>query len=99
MQEGHALIKAQQASSTNTDLPDAQLASDCQIAKLGSKLESFKGQIDEAQTLNAGVQALITLERENYRGLLERKMALEQKTGVVVPENPDLVYYSIHNSK
>ena len=70
-----------------------------QIAKLGSKLESFKGQIDEAQTLNAGVQALITLERENYRGLLERKMALEQKTGVVVPENPDLVYYSIHNSK
>jgi len=42
---------------------------------------------------------LITLERENYRGLLERKMALEQKTGVVVPENPDLVYYSIHNSK
>ena len=70
-----------------------------QIAKLGSKLESFKGQIDEAQALNAGVQALITLERENYRGLLERKMALEQKTGVVVPENPDLVYYSIHNSK
>jgi DNA repair exonuclease SbcCD ATPase subunit len=70
-----------------------------QIAKLGSKLESFKGQIDEAQTLNAGVQALITLERENYRGLLERKMALEQKTGVVAPENPDLVYYSIHNSK
>ncbi|MDB2594053.1 hypothetical protein N9X86_01670, partial [Porticoccaceae bacterium] len=65
----------------------------------GSKLESFKSQIDEIQTLNTGVQALITLEKQNYRGLLERKMALEEKTGVVAPGDPNLVYYSIHSSK
>jgi DNA repair exonuclease SbcCD ATPase subunit len=70
-----------------------------QIANLGSKLESFKSQIDEVQTLNTGVQALITLEKQNYRGLLERKMALEEKTGVVAPGDPNLVYYSIHSSK
>ncbi|MDB3966906.1 hypothetical protein N9399_04045 [Porticoccaceae bacterium] len=70
-----------------------------QIANLGSKLESFKSQIDEIQTLNTGVQALITLEKQNYRGLLERKMALEEKTGVVAPGDPNLVYYSIHSSK
>ena len=70
-----------------------------QIANLGSKLESFKSQIDEVQTLNTGVQALITLEKQNYRGLLERKMALEEKTGVVEPGDPNLVYYSIHSSK
>ncbi|MDA8786603.1 hypothetical protein N9N19_03585 [Porticoccaceae bacterium] len=70
-----------------------------QIANLGSKLESFKSQIDEVQTLNTGVQALITLEKQNYRGLLERKMALEEKTGLVAPGDPNLVYYSIHSSK
>jgi hypothetical protein len=66
---------------------------------MGSKLESFKTRIDEVQALNAGVQALITLEKQNYRALLERKMALEQKTGVVAPADPNLVYYSIRNSK
>jgi FtsZ-binding cell division protein ZapB len=70
-----------------------------QIASMGSKLESFKTRIDEVQALNAGVQALITLEKQNYRALLERKMALEQKTGVVAPADPNLVYYSIRNSK
>ena len=66
---------------------------------MGSQLESFKDRLDEVQALTAGVQALITLERQNYKGLLERKMALEQKTGVVAPADPNLVYYSIHNSK
>jgi FtsZ-binding cell division protein ZapB len=70
-----------------------------QIASMGSQLESFKDRMDEVQALNAGVQALITLERQNYKGLLERKMALEQKTGVVAPADPNLVYYSIHNAK
>jgi hypothetical protein len=70
-----------------------------QIASMGSKLESFKVRMDEVQALNAGVQALITLEKQNYRGLLERKMAMEQKTGVVAPADPNLVYYSIRNSK
>jgi hypothetical protein len=70
-----------------------------QIASMGSKLEAFKVRMDEVQALNAGVQALITLEKQNYRGLLERKMAMEQKTGVVAPADPNLVYYSIRNSK
>lgn len=74
-----------------------------QIVSLGTKLESFKGRIEEVQALSASVQALITLERENYRGVLERQLALQEKdagiTAPVAPKDPNLVYYSIRNSK
>ncbi|MDG1165280.1 MAG: hypothetical protein P8P26_09550 [Porticoccaceae bacterium] len=74
-----------------------------QIVSLGTKLESFKGRIEEVQALSASVQALITLERENYRGVLERQLALQEKdagiTVPVAPKDPNLVYYSIRNSK
>lgn len=74
-----------------------------QIVSLGSKLESFKGRIAQVQALSTNVQALITLEKENYKAVLERQAALQSKGGkavaTIVPRDPNLVYYSIRNGK
>ena len=70
------------------------------VGALGRQMKSLEGQVDNVKQLNADVEALIALERENYLEVLQRQVALEEarraegKPVEVEPEPaPSIVVY------
>jgi len=69
------------------------------ISGLSSRVKKFEEQLTDVKRLTADVDALITLERENYLAVLKRQSLLQEaqsgKQVVKVPRNPDLIFYSV----
>lgn len=70
------------------------------VGALGKQMKSLEGQVGNVKQLNADVEALIALERENYLEVLQRQVALEEarqaegKPVEVEPEPaPSIVVY------
>lgn len=62
------------------------------VSALSQQMKSLEGQVDNVKRLNADVEALIALERENYLEVLQRQVAVEearQAEGKPVEEKPD----------
>ncbi|EAS47829.1 hypothetical protein GB2207_08471 [marine gamma proteobacterium HTCC2207] len=70
-----------QVSSLSADLEgQAQIVSALteSVSALGKQMKSLQGQVGNVKQLNDDVEALITLERENYLEVLQRQVALEE---------------------
>ena len=48
------------------------------VGALGQQMKSLEGQVGNVKQLNADVEALIALERENYLEVLQRQVAVEE---------------------
>ncbi|MDC1512925.1 hypothetical protein N8456_02355 [Porticoccaceae bacterium] len=48
------------------------------VSALGKQMKSLQGQVGDVKQLNDDVEALITLERENYLEVLQRQVALDE---------------------
>ena len=62
------------------------------VSALGQQMKSLEGQVGNVKQLNADVEALIALERENYLEVLQRQVALEearQAEGKPVEKEPE----------
>ena len=66
---------------------------------LSSRIEKFETSLVDVKRLTDDVDALITLERENYMEVLQRQTILQEaqsgKQVVKVPRDPNLIFYSI----
>lgn len=66
---------------------------------LSSRIEKFEKSLVDVKRLTDDVDALITLERENYMEVLQRQTILQEaqsgKQVVKVPRDPNLIFYSI----
>ena len=66
---------------------------------LSSRIEKFENSLVDVKRLTDDVDALITLERENYMEVLQRQTILQEaqsgKQVVKVPRDPNLIFYSI----
>ncbi|UVW35143.1 hypothetical protein NYF23_00715 [SAR92 clade bacterium H455] len=72
------------------------------VSALGKQMKSLEGQVGSVKQLNADVEALITLERENYLEVLQRQVDLEearQKEATPEEPKPSVVTYSIRESQ
>jgi hypothetical protein len=70
-----------QVSSLSADLEgQARIVSALteSVSALGKQMKSLQGQVGNVKQLNDDVEALITLERENYLEVLQRQVALEE---------------------
>lgn len=62
------------------------------VGALGKQMKSLEGQVGNVKQLNADVEALIALERENYLEVLQRQVSLEearQAEGKPVEKEPE----------
>ena len=48
------------------------------VKKLGAQIKTFDARIKSVANLNADVEALVTLERDNYLEVLQRQVALQE---------------------
>ncbi|MDB9969412.1 hypothetical protein OAD77_01440 [Porticoccaceae bacterium] len=48
------------------------------VGALGQQMKSLEAQVSNVKKLNADVEALIALERENYLDVLQRQVAVEE---------------------
>ena len=66
---------------------------------LSSRIEKFEERLVDVKRLTEDVDALVTLEREDYLEVLKRQAILQEAQGgkqiVKVPRDPDLIFYSI----
>ncbi len=66
---------------------------------LSSRIENFEKSLVDVKRLTADVDALVTLERQNYMDVLQRQTILQEaqagKKVVKVPRDPNLIFYSI----
>ena len=69
------------------------------MAGLSSRIDNFENRLGDVKRLTDDVDALITLERENYMEVLQRQTMLQEaqagKQIVKVPRDPNLIFYSI----
>ena len=68
---------------------------------LNEQISKVELELANAKKLNSDVEALVTLEREKYLGVLERQTDLQerQRGEAVVPRDPNLIFYSIETTK
>jgi len=69
------------------------------MVDISSRIEKFEKSLVDVKRLTDDVDALITLERENYMEVLQRQTILQEAQGgkqvVKVPRDPNLIFYSI----
>jgi uncharacterized phage infection (PIP) family protein YhgE len=69
------------------------------IKSLSTRINQFETKLKDVPKLNADVQALVALERENYLAVLQRQNLIQEAQAgdkvVKVPRDPNLIFYSL----
>ena len=69
------------------------------VRSLATRINQFETKLKDVSRLNADVQALVALERENYLAVLQRQSLIQEAQSgdkvVKVPRDPNLIFYSL----